>query len=359
MDLDRFDPTMMYPGARLMSIDGTPVIVLKSQPTAGDVHVNTPLTNISIAFMQNATNFVADRIFPNVPVSKQSDRYYTYDRGFFNRNEMQKRAPGTETKGIGYAVDNTPTYFADVWGIHHDIPDQVRANADTVISPDRDASNLVAHQALIRKEVSFAANYFTTGLWTTTMTGVNSAPTGSQVLRWNDANSTPIEDIATGKRVVAESTGYEPNKLVLGRAVYDVLKNHPDIVDRIKHSGGVGNDNPAKVNIRTMAALFEVEEILVMNGIQNTAAEGVTNAHSFIGGKHALLCYSAPSPGLMVPTAGYTFSWTGLLGASDNGARVLRFRMPQLGSDRVEMEMAFEQKLIAADLGYFFYTVVV
>jgi hypothetical protein len=30
-------------------------------PTAGDVHVNRPLTNISIAYMQDAAGFVADR----------------------------------------------------------------------------------------------------------------------------------------------------------------------------------------------------------------------------------------------------------------------------------------------------------
>ena len=58
--------------------------------------------------MQEAGNFVADQVFPNIPVSMQSDRYYTYDRGYFNRDEMQERAPGTESAGSGYEVDNTP-----------------------------------------------------------------------------------------------------------------------------------------------------------------------------------------------------------------------------------------------------------
>jgi len=64
------------------------------QPTARDVHVNAPLTNISIAFLQSQDSFVASRVFPSIPVMKQSDRYYTYDRGDFNRDEMQLRAPG-------------------------------------------------------------------------------------------------------------------------------------------------------------------------------------------------------------------------------------------------------------------------
>ena len=120
-------------------------------PTPGDVHVNQPLTNISIAFLQNANNFVATRVFPNIPVSKQSDRYYVYDRGEFNRDEMKERAPATESAGGGYSLDNTPTYFATQYSFHRDIPDQVRANADSVLNPDREATAYVTHKALIRR----------------------------------------------------------------------------------------------------------------------------------------------------------------------------------------------------------------
>jgi len=42
-----------------------------AQPTNSDVHVDAALTNISVAYVQNAADFVAGRAFPNVPVSKQ------------------------------------------------------------------------------------------------------------------------------------------------------------------------------------------------------------------------------------------------------------------------------------------------
>jgi hypothetical protein len=121
-------------------------------PVPGDVHVNTPLTNISIAFLQSAENFVATRVFPNIPVTKQGDRYYTFDRGEFNRDEAEERAPGTESAGGSYTLDNTPTYFANVYAFHKDIPDQVRANADAVLDPDREATEYVTHKALIKRE---------------------------------------------------------------------------------------------------------------------------------------------------------------------------------------------------------------
>jgi hypothetical protein len=111
-------------------------------PTAGDVHVNTPLTQISIAYLQNQDQFVAASVCPVIPVSKQSDRYYVYNRGDFFRDQMQKRAPGTPAASTGYRLDNTPTYFCDMWAESKPIPDQLRGNADAVLNMDRDAPML-------------------------------------------------------------------------------------------------------------------------------------------------------------------------------------------------------------------------
>jgi hypothetical protein len=326
------------------------------QPTPGDVHVNAPLTNISVAFLQNANNFVASRVFPNIPVSKQSDRYYTYDRGDFNRDEMRERAPSTESSGGGYTLDNTPTYYAPVYAFHKDIPDEVRANADAALNPDREATAFVTHKALIKREKLFVSKFFAGGLWTNDWDGVSSNASGNQVLQWNDANSTPIENVRDAKRTIAQSTGFEPNKLVLGRAVYDALLDHPDVIDRIKYGQTAGA--PAMAGQDTLARLLGVDEVVVMNAIENTATEGAASSHAFIGGKKALLCYAATAPGLMTPTAGYTFSWTGLLGSGAEGNRIRSFRMEHIKSDRVEIEMAFDQKLVSADLGFFWDSIV-
>jgi len=317
------------------------------QPVAGDVHVNTPLTNISIAFMQDATNFVAAKVFPNIPVTKQSDRYYVYDRGDFNRDEMEERAPGTESAGSGYDLDNTPTYYAPVYSFHKDIDDQIRANADSVLAPDREATNFVTMKGMIKREKLWATKYFKATVWDTDDTPSNL---------WDTASSTPIEDVRLAKRTVLRSTGFEPNTLVLGKKVFDDLQDHPDFVDRVKY--GQTGPNPAMVTLMIMAQIFEIDRVLVMKAIENTAAKNATASHSFIGGDHALVVYSAPNPGIMTPTGGYTFSWTGFLGASPDGARIKRFRMEHLSSDRVEIDMSFDQKLVASEMGYFFEQVV-
>jgi hypothetical protein len=88
-------------------------------------------------------------------------------------------------------------------------------------------------------------------------------------------------------------------------------------------------------------------------------AQTINNNMSFIGedpntnsGKgFMLLLYVPPAPSILTPAAGYTFSWTGYMGASALGGRIKRFRLEENASDRIEMEMAFDMKVVCADLG--------
>ena len=63
-------------------------------PIRQDIHVNRPLTNISVAYIQKATSFVAGQVFPIVPVKKQSDRYFVYLKEDWFRDEAMKRVQG-------------------------------------------------------------------------------------------------------------------------------------------------------------------------------------------------------------------------------------------------------------------------
>ena len=89
---------------------------------------------------------------------------------------------------------------------------------------------------------------------------------------------------------------------------------------------------------------------------------------AFIAGKQGLLSYANPTPSIMQPSAGYTFSWRGYPGAgqAENadgktttfGARVTKMRLEWLKSDRVESEMAYDQKLVCPEAGIFFPTII-
>jgi hypothetical protein len=320
------------------------------QPTVKQVHVNRPLTNISVAYAQNAMDFIANRVFPSIPVMKQGDQYYIYDRGVWNRIAAQKRAPATESAGSGYVL-STGSYFAKKSALHSDIADEERANADSVLNTDRDHTEYVTDNLLMLRESEWGEAFFTTGVWGTDLVGVAAAPAAGQFLQFDNANSTPIEVIEEQHTAMKQATGKRPNTLVLGAETKSALKNHPDVVDRIKYA----QRETSVIGLSEMATLFEVDQVLVADSITNVANEGATEDSEFIlNSKSMLLCYSEPSPGIKKASAGYIYEWTGLLPGSAGGATISKFRMEELKADRVEGEMAYDMKVVAADLGIFF-----
>ena len=80
-------------------------------PTSRDLHVDGLLTNVSIAYKNDT--YIADQIFPVVPVMKQSDIVPKYDQSHWFRNGAVIRAPGTASVRGGFTVDTTDTYFAN------------------------------------------------------------------------------------------------------------------------------------------------------------------------------------------------------------------------------------------------------
>ena len=322
------------------------------QPNVNSVHVDAILTNISVAYLQKAENFIADKVFPVVPVDKKSDKYFVYTKNDWFRDEAQRRADGTESAGSGYNL-TTGTYSADVFAFHKDVGDQTVANADAPLNPLREATEFVTNRMLLRKELQFVSDFFTTGVWGSDVDGVSGTPSSGETKQWSDyTSSDPINDIEEAKSDVLSTTGLEPNTLVLGYEVFRQLKNHPDLVDRIKYTSS------QTITEDMLARMFDIDRVLVAKAVRATNKEGVADAYGFAYGKAALLAHVAPSPGLLTPSAGYTFSWTGVSGGIGSTIGVSSFRMESLKAERVEAEMAFDNKVISSDLGYFWNTIV-
>ena len=324
-------------------------------PSQADLHVNVPLTNVSIAYMQKANAYIADKVFPRVPVSKQSDLYWKYSKSDWRRTEVQKRAPGTESAGVGWRVD-TDNYFAHVYAVHKDIDDQVRANADSNWRLDKDATAFITNQMLLKRDLDWAESYFKAGVWATDKTGVSGAPAdATEFKQWNDAASDPINDVAQWQIDQIELTGFKANTLVIGSHVLKELKNHPDILDRIKYT------QKGIVTTDLLATLFDVDRVLVSYATKTDVAE-VNDARTqdaaatfefVVNPKSALLAHTASSPSLMTPTAGYIFTWNGYLAGNSHGIRIKNFRMEHIASDRVEAEMTYDMKVVSNDMGVF------
>lgn len=320
-----------------------------SNPTAGDVHVNTPLTNFGQMYIQSASSFIAMRAMPNLPVSKQSDLYYEFNRGDFLRDQAEERADGAESAGSGFRL-STSNYFAKVYAFHKDITDRQRANADPQVRLENSATIWVSQKMLIKRETLFNTSYMGAGKWTTDKT-----PDAGDL--WDASTSDPVVQVRLAKRTVQESTGYIPNKMIIARDAYDALLDNDAILSRI--NGGATTDLPAMVMKVLLTQLFELQEIFIQDAVVNTAVADISDptveSTAFLSSAQALVYYAPDSLTLDEPTAGAQFSWTGFVGATPAGFRTKKFRLPEaVAAERIEGEMAFDQKITGIDLGYMF-----
>lgn len=322
-------------------------------PKYGDIHVDTPLTNMSIAYMQDQTAFVADKVFPIVPVKKQGDLYFTYSRADMLRNEAALREYGAESKGGGYNVSSSP-YFCQIYAFHKDVYTTERVNSDKPLQPEYDATEFITQKLIIKREIDFQTRFFASGIWGTEYDGA-AAASATEKVYWSSSGSTPIEDIGNAQFAVLAATAKKPNTLLLGPYTYLALRDNSEIRDLLRYTQG-----PAIPTPNLLAQIFDVEKVLVASAVVNSAASGATESTDFIMGKHALLCYTENSPGLRKASAGYIFAWTGLEGNSAFGNSIYRLPMDHLGRGtiRIEGEMAYDIELIASDLGIFFNSIV-
>lgn len=308
--------------------------------THNNVHVNRPLSNLSVAFM-NEDPAVADLVFPQVSVSKQSDKYWIYSLADWNRSNVATRAPASESAGANWSVSDD-TYFCDPFALHTDVPDEVRANEDTPLAIDQDAVAFLTSQMKLKKDIQWATDYFTTGIWTGTTTGTDIVP-GT---KWNSANSTPIEDMRAQKRAMHTATGRFPNTLVITGKVWEAIQDNAEFIARLSA------DETKIMTKDVLARVLELDRVIVADMMQVTSAEGAASTTTAeIFDERALLLHVAKRPSIRMPSAGYRFTWK-VPNIPDMTVR--KFRMDLKNADRLEIQTYFDNKVVSAQLGALF-----
>ena len=307
------------------------------QPTYQQVHpVDIPLTNLSIAYTPE--NFIADQVFPNVPVQYLSGRYFTYTKADWLRRDVAVRAYGTRAARAGYNL-STSAYQCVEQALATGVPDEIVANALDPVQPLSDATRYVTTQIYLQVESDVSGKVFGTGSW--------SGSSTPATLWSNDASNPPV-DVQTAASGIASSIGRLPSIGVLGYPVWNTLLNNAEFLDRVKFGAAPGN--PAVVTLQAAGALFQLAKVLVGLQIEDTAAEGVTSTLSFLWGNHMFVGYVAPNPSLLTPSAGYIFTYL--------QRQIANFREEQERQQIVECRQSWVTALTATDAGYLLKSVI-
>lgn len=323
----------------------------------GSFRPHTALTNMALSYYQNAANYFAKAIFPICPVQLSSDNYYIFDKEDLLRDNWQRK-PAYGKVAPAVVSEHTETYNCQVDQMIMGI-DQIRQvdlqrrQGPSISNPKQQRTKTIAEQANIHQDVQFADKYFKAGAWKNELSGVdNTSPSDNQFIKFSNDNSDPVTFIDQQKTEMHKNTGRTPNRLALGANVFDALKAHPAILERVKYGGNTAN--PATVTENVLAQLFGVDKLVVLRSIMNKADMGADANMGFIGDPNAfLLAYATSAPAVDEPSAGYIFTWD-MLG---NG-QILPI-LNYLGENGTHTEyieglMAHDMKKTADDLAVFF-----
>jgi len=310
-----------------------------SLPTINDVQAVEPvLTNMLVGYKQDQNRFVASKVFPYVPVDKDSGTYYIFTKKYWFLDEMEQRTPGQQYARTGMGVSST-TYTTMQWALSIPIADETRANSQIPMDLETAAVEFLGQKSLLRKEIAFSTDFMAYSSWT--------SYDNDSATDWDDFQSgDPVANVLTARRTVSNLTGVDPNTMVMGYIVHEALVNHPDILDRVKYVQAATAANMEQV----IGAVFGVDNYLVAKGVYSNTNENASFSASAIIDDDCLITYVTPRPGIFTASAGYTFTWAP--GGGDG--IILRNRDDLNDTDLIKTKEQWDQKAVAADVGYFY-----
>lgn len=291
-----------------------------AQPSINQIQAVDPvLTNMLLGYMQGDTRFIANRIFPSVPVDKDSGTYYILTKKYWFLDELEERAPGAPFAKLGYGVE-TSTYKTLQWAGAEVIPDENRQNNQMPMALEAISVQRLAQLSMIRKERAFAADFMAASVWGTTD---NNSATD-----WDDfVSGDPYDNILTARRTISNNTGLDGNTLAVGYIVHQALSLHPDMLDRMKYVQVAGQSAVESA----IGALLDVN-YLVSKATYNSANEAATFSGAAIIDDDALICHVGAPQGVMSVTAGVTFTWDG----GGGEGTLSRYRDDSIDSDVIK-----------------------
>lgn len=264
---------------------------MANQPT----YVDQALTNVANAWFNDQEDFIAEKLFPVVPVTKP-----TFLIPEFGTENLQLPANSVRT-GLSKAksISQTRSYKNAQPLEEHALSGYVTKDdyklTDDPFDPESDETeNVLSVMALI-DEKSLADKLTDTAVITN-----NRTLTGTS--RWSDyANSNPFEDIKTA---VTSSKFLKYNTMALSREGYLSLISHPDILDRLKWAQG------GAVSLEQLKQLFGpfgIKNIYIGQARANFGEEGLDDDIQNIWGDDVLFGYVTDKPSRKSVNGGYKF----------------------------------------------------
>ena len=303
-------------------------------PYGGNLHINKALTNISVMY-KNA-EFIGEELLQNVPVKKESDIYYVWNRDF--RIEDTLRQIKSPANMVTWGV-STASYVMNEYALADVVTDREIDNADSPFRLKADTTEFLTEKILLDKEKRIADLMFTTGTW-----GNNASLDTASAWIYNTTTSAPIQNMLSATGLILRESGKMPNTGILGWEVFEALKENPNIYNRIQYV------ERAFLTKDILAAAFDLEKIFVGKAYYDPNREGIAESMTALWGDYAWIGYINPSMGLRQVSAAINITKT-------KGNVVKSWRDNDIDGEKIQVSQMSVPKAVATSCAFIFSSV--
>lgn len=298
------------------------------------VHIDRALTNVSLYYRNES--YIADKLAPQVPVSKWSDKYFVYGRENF-RIPVALRAARSETREIQWSL-STDSYYCEEYGFHSLIDNRERQNQDEPIDIDADTAEYLTEMTMLDYEYRVANTVLdnTNPQWG----AYASTHFGNLSAAWDDVvGADPRSVFIFVKWLIFRDSRRRANQAFIPVEVSMQLQQMDQIEELRKYT------DP---NLLTDGGLPQKLWGLHVNecaSSYNNAEEGATDTYAETFGTNIVVTHTNPG---RIGRKSLTF----MLTFQVQPPETRRWKEEKKKSDAIEVTRAYDVKLVAPACGY-------
>jgi hypothetical protein len=289
--------------------------------------------------------FIWNRVMPVFEVAVPS--------GIFGRIPVEQLLQNRDTArspGSGYSRGKW-TFQPDSYAtFEHGAEEPIDDNEAKMYASYFDAETVSAQRALdavLRNaEKRCAAAVFNPTTWS------GASKTTAVVNEWDDHdNATPIDDVEAAVLKVWDGSGLWPTSLIITKHVFRNLRQCAQIIDRIASSGAGSATKASDITAAQLAAVFDLQEVIVAGGAKNSANEGQAVTFDKIwSDEYAMVARIDRSNDIRRPTLGRVFHWGA--DGSTVGGTIETYRDETVRADIVRARHQVSEKIMYTEAGH-------
>jgi hypothetical protein len=289
--------------------------------------VDAVLTNLARGYSNSS--MVADKLFPSASVNKEGGKIPQFSKEAFKIYNTE-RAIRADSNRINPSTADSIDYVLT----EHDIeyPIDYRELNDSILPLKMHATNVVTEAVALRKE-KLSADLATN---TSNYAATNKIALSSGSF-FDEAASDPIATIDTGRAAVRSQIAKDPNVAVISNKVFNALKNHASVTDKVKYT------QHAVITPQLLKNLLQFDALYIASAVYEDSSGNLVD----VWGENMVIAYvpeAKQSRSFYEPSFGYTLQMKNfpIVDTYDEKGKVKIIRNTDL----------FVPKLVGADAGY-------